>query len=105
MPWLAFLAAVQVVGFANGCDRGVRDRHCPFTASTCQVQCLTSSLEGHSAVTSSLSEALLLHISSSEDMDVVSIKAEESETHHFILLPFKELVEVITYAVPKLNIE
>lgn len=64
------------------------------------------SLSGsHSPISSTPSEGLVLHLSSLEEFDVLSIDAGESEDSPLQSPGYKELVEVVTCAVSRLNID
>ncbi|XDV52010.1 hypothetical protein PO909_020792 [Leuciscus waleckii] len=61
--------------------------------------------EARSAASSACNEDLMLELSGSEELDILSIEAGECEDSPPHSLAFKELLEVVTQAVAKLNID
>lgn len=60
--------------------------------------------EAHAAASSTRGESLVLQLYSSEEVDVLSIKAWDIEDSPYLTPADEELVEVITCAMSKLNI-
>lgn len=60
--------------------------------------------EARFVFSSTQSEGLMLMLSSSEGVDIVSIEAGEFEELPALSPAYEELVEVVTHAITKLNI-
>ncbi len=87
-----------VLGFANRSVSGIRDRHSLIFAFTWQVQCLVSGL-GSTRGGFFHPEAQSLQLSDSEELDVVSANARDTEDSPPQSRAYEELVEVVTRAV------
>ncbi len=88
-----------VLGFANVSVRRVRDGHSLISTFTWQVQCLVSGLGSTHCGFLRPIEALTLQLSDSEELDVVSANARDTEDLPPQSRAYEELVEVITRAV------
>ncbi len=87
-----------VLGFANRSVSGIRDRHRLIFAFTWQVQCLVSGL-GSTRGGFFHPEAQSLQLSDSEELDVVSANARDTEDSPPQSRAYEELVEIVTRAV------
>lgn len=86
------------MGMADGSSGGVRDGRCLFSASSSAFSQVS---EACSAVSSAPSEGSVLQLTSSEEVDVLSIKAREFEDSPPHSPAFEELLEVVTRTVAK----
>lgn len=62
-------------------------------------------LEAHAAASSTRGESTVLQLYSSEEVDVLCIEAWDIEDSSHLTPAYEELVEVITCAMSKLNID
>lgn len=92
------------MGFADGPRGGVRDRLCLFSAFTCEVQHSLSRFGSSSAVSATQSEGPVLQLSSSSEVDVLSIEPGDLKDSSPQSPIYEELVEVVTRAVARLSI-
>ncbi len=89
------------VDLAEGSETGSSLTRSSSTRSTAPSQ----GSEVRPAVSSPRREGQVLHLSSSEEVDVMSVDTEETADSPPQSLAYEELVEVVTHTVAKLNIE
>lgn len=78
---------------------------CLFSTQVCWLQRSRSGSGSPLRVSSALSESLMLGLSSSEELDVLSIDAGDIEDSPPLSPAHEEPLEVVTRAVNKLNID
>ncbi len=88
-----------VLRFANGSVSGVRDGTALPLPSPDRFSASSQGWEAHAAVSSAPIEAQTLQLSDSEELDVVSVNARDTDDSPPQSCAYEELVEVVTRAV------
>lgn len=96
--------------FTDGSGRGVRDGPSLISALTCQIQCFISGIRNTLCGFFGPSEAPVLHLSSSEELDVVSFEtrdldAETLKRHYLSIGSYLSPKSVSTLKSPTLPIK